>query len=165
MFVKNKKNKKAVSELISYVLLVVLALAMAGGVYAYLKFYAQSPLPEGPCDGISISLIDYSCENNLMTIKIKNTGRFSTFTKVKLYNSIGEIIGEKDIPELSAIAVGETIERNIDYSDDVSKIEIIPFIPEKDNSGNIYTKLCPEVKIVQEIIDCEYESSGTAPSD
>ena len=168
MFVKNKKNKKAVSELLSYVLLVTLALAMAGGVFAYLKFYAQNPLPEEPCDGISVAIIDYSCQDNKMQITITNTGRFTCSAKVKLYNEDGKVIGEGDIPgfegkilkELELKEPEKTATRFISYSDDVSgdvvKIEVIPFKFDKENH---YSKLCPEVKIVQEIIDCEYESS------
>lgn len=161
------KNKKGISELISYVLLITLALAMAGGVYAYLRFYAENPLPEEQCDGISIAIENYVCEDDEMTITIKNTGRFTCSAKVKLYDSQGMIVGEVDIPEeatqqgqiIQEIKIGEAATGLIGYDIDVVRIEVIPFKFDKEEH---YTKFCPEAKIVQEIEEgCEF--SGTVP--
>lgn len=150
------KNKKGISELISYVLLITLALAMAGGVYAYLKFYAEAPLPEEPCDGISVAIIDYSCQDDKMTITIKNTGRFTCSAKVKLYDKDGWVICEEDVPESGELEINEEKSKTISYEADVVKIEVIPF---KFDYEEHYTKFCPEAKIVQEIVGCEF--SGT----
>lgn len=160
------KNKKGISELISYVLLITLALAMAGGVYAYLRFYAENPLPEEQCDGISVAIVEYSCQDGEMTITIKNTGRFTCSAKVKLYDKDGWVIVEEDVPGLDGNILKElqlegpeiTATKIIGYSADVVKIEVIPF---KFDHDEHYTKFCPEAKIVQEIMGCEH--SGTAP--
>lgn len=150
-----KINKKALSELVSYVLLIVLVLAMAGGVFVYMKFYAQNPLPEEPCDGVSVALTDYSCDEGNMILTIKNTGRFDTFVRIKLYDKNGLFHKEEDMDSISVKEKENEGGITISYSKDISKIEIIPFIPAKDNAGVTYTKLCPEVKIVQQV-DCKY---------
>ncbi len=161
--IKYNKNKKGISELLSYVMLVVLAIAMAGGVYAYLRFYAESPLPEQPCDGISVAILNYECYGESLRITLENTGRFETTAQVKLYNSDGKLVGEGNVPEavggiIKKLGVNENKEGTgeISYSEDVVKIEIIPFIFEKDSKGKTYTKFCPESKITQTIENCEY---------
>jgi hypothetical protein len=58
------KNKKAVSEVISYVLLIVIAMSLATGVYAWMKFYVPSEKEEKCADDTAISIIDYNCLYN-----------------------------------------------------------------------------------------------------
>ena len=56
-----RNNKKAVSEVISYVLLIVIAMSLATGVYAWMKFYVPSEKEEKCADDTAISVIDYKC--------------------------------------------------------------------------------------------------------
>lgn len=74
-----KQNKKAVSLMISYVLLIVMAISMAVGVYSWLRFYAPTEAPE-ECDADAVlTVIDYDCDANIheISLTIKNTGFFS----------------------------------------------------------------------------------------
>lgn len=73
-------NKKAISELVSYVLLIVLAIAMAAAAYAFLKPYAEKPLPEEECpESVNIVLENYSCnsQTKTMAFTLKNRGLFN----------------------------------------------------------------------------------------
>jgi hypothetical protein len=72
-----KKEKKAVSLMISYVILITIAIAMAITVFAWLKLVANvEPLPS--CgDGTSIIINDYVCGGGILNLTIKNNGRFS----------------------------------------------------------------------------------------
>jgi len=70
------KNKKAISELITYVLIVSLTLALAGIIYGWLKFYTSHPFPEQSCPEVSVALIDYRCAGGIITLTIQNRGRF-----------------------------------------------------------------------------------------
>jgi hypothetical protein len=68
-------NRKAVSEMVTYVLLVSLAIAMAGGVYAWLRFYIQNPFPEQSCE-ITLVIENYNCSDNILNLTVQNRGRF-----------------------------------------------------------------------------------------
>jgi len=71
-----KQNKKAVSELVTYVLLISLAVAMAGATYGWLKFYVQKPFPEQSCPDVSLIIMDYKCSNAMLNLTVQNRGRF-----------------------------------------------------------------------------------------
>ena len=71
-------NKKAISELVAYVLLITLAVSMAAVTYAFLKPYAEKPLPEEECpDAINIVIENYACNDTNINISLKNRGLFS----------------------------------------------------------------------------------------
>lgn len=73
----NKKNKKAISAIVGEVLLIVLAIVMAGLVYSWLKFYVQNPVPKESCPaGVSLNVDDYICSGDFINITLNNRGRF-----------------------------------------------------------------------------------------
>jgi hypothetical protein len=70
------KNKKAVSAMVGYVLLITFGIVMGVIVYNYLKTY----VPKDPLDcpaGVAISLQDYSCSAGELNITLKNNGKFN----------------------------------------------------------------------------------------
>ena len=74
------KNKRGISELVSYVLLITLAIAIAGGVFVWLKYEAIPPAKE-ECPDVNIILLNDTCYNNAggqgnITFWIKNNGNF-----------------------------------------------------------------------------------------
>ena len=71
------KNKKAVSEMISYVLLIVIAVVLSVMVYAYIKVYIPKSQPTCQED-ISLILNDYSCNISRaqLFVSITNKGLF-----------------------------------------------------------------------------------------
>lgn len=77
------QNKKAVSELISYVLLIVIAIGASVLVYSALKLYIPKPGPTCQ-DGISLVISDfYSCKIETapnsanLTLSLSNKGKFT----------------------------------------------------------------------------------------
>ena len=54
------QNKRGISELVSYVLLIVLAIALAGGVYIWLTSIAK-PSQQVECPDVNIRLESYEC--------------------------------------------------------------------------------------------------------
>lgn len=70
------KNKKALSEIVGYTLLIVIALGMAAGVYSFLKVYIPKEKPDCGED-IRLTIEDYSCtaSGNVM-VTIRNSGLF-----------------------------------------------------------------------------------------
>jgi len=69
-------GKKAVSEMVTYILLIAVAISMAGLVYGWLKFYVQKPFPEESCPEVSLAIIDYNCTGKVLNMTIQNRGRF-----------------------------------------------------------------------------------------
>jgi flagellin-like protein len=76
------KSRKGVSEVVSYVLLIVIAMSLAAGVYAWMNFYVPSETEEKCPDETAISVSSYQCGvigNNpvkQLTLTIQNQGNF-----------------------------------------------------------------------------------------
>ena len=91
MFANRKylKNKRAISELISYVLLITLAIAMAASVWFFLKPWGEKPLPEEECPGtVNIVLENYSCTTTTMDFYLSNRGLHNvTGIRLKIINN------------------------------------------------------------------------------
>jgi len=71
-------NKKAVSLIVAYVLLIVIAMALSVIVYNWLRWYMQ-PGTETECpEELSLIIKDYnySCYYNSLNITVKNKGLF-----------------------------------------------------------------------------------------
>lgn len=71
-----RQNKKGVSEIVSYVLLIVIAVALAGAVFAYLKLYIPKEKPQCEQD-ISLIIQNYSCKTGELEVTFLNKGLFS----------------------------------------------------------------------------------------
>ncbi len=70
------KNKKAVSIIIGYVLLVTIGIIMSVIVYNYLKTYIPRDNLSCP-DGVSIKIKNYSCQGGMINLTLENNGRFN----------------------------------------------------------------------------------------
>ena len=76
MLPKIKNNKRGISVMIGYVLLITFAIIMSIIVYNWLQSYV--PKDEVECEeGVSIVIEDYSCEGGTLNITLRNNGRFS----------------------------------------------------------------------------------------
>ena len=72
---KNKLNKKAVSVMVGYVLLIVFAIVLGGIVYAVLKTYVPQDKMECP-EGTSLIIESYNCNDDSLEFTIRNNGKF-----------------------------------------------------------------------------------------
>lgn len=71
-------NKKAVSDMVSYVLLIVIALSISAGVYSWMRFYVPSENESQKCsEDVAISITNYNCKNKLINLTIENKGYFT----------------------------------------------------------------------------------------
>ena len=89
-------NKRGVSEIVSYVLLISVTFAIAGIVYAWLVFYV-TPGEEVKCkDDLEITIYssDYDCAENTLNLTLQNKGLFDIDGYViRLNNKSGAEIG------------------------------------------------------------------------
>jgi FlaG/FlaF family flagellin (archaellin) len=75
-----RSDKKGVSEMVAYVLLIILALGLSILVYSYLKGFIFKERVECP-DGVSLSIseAECNCENNKLHITLTNNGRYTVY--------------------------------------------------------------------------------------
>src|SRR3989344_4763310 len=76
------EDKKGVSEMVSYVLLIVIAMSIAGGVYSWLKFYVNVDKSAIQCnEDVALFIEDYNCQGlgneRYINITVKNQGNFN----------------------------------------------------------------------------------------
>ncbi|MBU4069761.1 MAG: hypothetical protein KJ646_02155 [Nanoarchaeota archaeon] len=77
----NLKNKKAISIMIGYVLLITSAIVISGIVYQWMKTYVPKEGINCP-DGVSVYIDEVKCEeivynSFLLNLTLKNNGRFN----------------------------------------------------------------------------------------
>lgn len=72
-----QQNKKGLSEMVAYVLLIVIALGLSVAVFSYLKVFIPKEKPECPAD-INLVISDYSCllAAKQINLTITNKGLF-----------------------------------------------------------------------------------------
>jgi len=89
-------DKKGVSEIVSYVLLISITFAVAGLVYSWLMFYV-TPGKETKCDeGVSLTIrgYNYNCINKSLNLTIQNRGLFDVDGYlIRVNNQSGSDIG------------------------------------------------------------------------
>ena len=90
------ENKKGVSEIVGYVLLIVFTLILAGIVYTWLRTYVPQEDINCP-DGTSLTIKSYTCNqsaNNKLSLNLENNGKFFVggyFIDAYYYNSKGNL--------------------------------------------------------------------------
>lgn len=71
-----RENKKGISVMIGYVLLITGAIVMSILVYQWLRSYVPSESPECPAD-VSVFIKEHVCSTNQLDITLKNNGKFN----------------------------------------------------------------------------------------
>ena len=78
------KNKKGISAIIAYVLLISISIALSIMVFNWLKFYVDEPTVNECPEGVSIVVSDYICSHggpgnatSRLNVTLKNKGRFT----------------------------------------------------------------------------------------
>jgi hypothetical protein len=154
-------NKKAVSDMVSYVLLIVIAMSIATGVFAWMKFYMPSAGESQKCSADTALVIqDYSCADKILTVIVENKGYFtingfflrasndSAKLPIKMLPTIDPWAGitlnkgRYDFPE--KLKPGQVNVTRFDYNnelDSVKRIQIQPFLLGK--KGELLT--CPTI--------------------
>jgi hypothetical protein len=157
------KNKKGVSVLIAYVLLIMIAVSLSFGVYFSLKRWIPEDRPECPA-GVSLVIKSVECVNSEMTIIFENKGRFDIDGAYIIGESPGGDISlnpdSNSVPGKdgyfyfagpNGLGAGSS-EREVVFDEEfVHSISVQPFIRGKDADELI---LCTEAKFVKRNIQC-----------
>jgi len=68
-------NKKALSEVVGYTILIVIAISLSALVYSFLRLYI--PKEQVTCEeDIMLTIQDYSCADRVLNLTITNKGLF-----------------------------------------------------------------------------------------
>lgn len=104
IFTVGKMNKRGVSEIIGYVLLMAVVITISVIVYQWLKSYVPQEALACP-DGVSVAIPElvYNCSANSLNFTLENTGTFSiTGYYIKATNSSTQEIATIDLAKYYA---------------------------------------------------------------
>ena len=107
----SKKNRKGISIMIGYILLIVIAIIISVIVYQWLKTYIPTDPLECP-DGVSVFVEDYTynCTTNQFNFTLKNNGRFSIAGYfIHATNSPEQGVATIDLSEYTSLGVGGAV--------------------------------------------------------
>ena len=159
---KIRVNKRGVSEMISYVILIAIAIGLSIGVYIWLKDFANVS-PKIDCkDGTSLRLENYINISGTVKLTVKNNGNFNITgliltvgnnTKrmpiellIPIDGGTESTLGHYDF--LTPLKPGETNEAGFMKSkNEIKIIQIQPYI--RDEKGEII--VCEKAIIKQEV--------------
>lgn len=165
-------NKRGVSEMVSYVLLIIIAIGLSIVVFAYLRIYL--PKEKALCDkDVSLAIEDYTCkiingDDLELNLTLKNNGLFSVNAAYIRIDEPGKKVrtglNSRDIYfkykdsngdlKPQALSPGKTYNRiygdnTKSYSSGDYELEIQPAILSGKNGKEL--ALCAEDTIVQRI--------------
>ena len=170
------QDKKAVSLMVSYVLLIVIGISLAILVYYWLLPQINpEEMPKCP-DNVALILASYSCDStdNTITLNLKNQGRFDIDgffirgTDSDNKEAI-PILGLSDpdnteitdgsyyfgSPNIAPLEPGAIYSKIFSYSfgetKELKKIQIEPFRIQEDKRGKDRVVLCDTATITQEV--------------
>jgi hypothetical protein len=178
MFIK--ANKKALSLMIGYVLLIVGVIIIGALVYSWLKTYVPTDSIECK-EGVSIYIKDIECSKDTaeekikLNITLKNTGRFEiNGYLIRAKQSLDEEIATKDLsgyiqtgeiifktgnsvsyPKEDPLKPSSEMKNSFEIDDltkipDIAEIEIIPTRFEKYNNKDNLA-ICNYAKVSEEV--------------
>jgi hypothetical protein len=162
----NKKNKKAISNMVAYALLISMTLVLSIFVGNWLKFYVEGEDIRGCPENVEVSLANYSCTmgpGGEFSAAIKNTGLFRidgviirvTNDNDAKFADLGNWHLEwgLDPGEVNWSAFDFGYDRFNQTFEGVALIEMQPFIYEVPGDNSSKKTICPQ--ITRQKIECE----------
>ena len=163
------KNIKGVSEVVSYVLLIIIAVSLSAIVLTFLKNQISNEKAECP-DEVSLIIKEYSCDsvNKKINITFQNKGNFNldgtyiTYSetsnslpkdKLKISGGSNELSSDGflyfGISLPTRLRPGENFIGEFIYIDSIKNIQLIPFINDEKEG-----LLICEKRVLTQNIDC-----------
>jgi hypothetical protein len=142
------KKKKALSDVVAYVILISITISLSVIVYGWLRFYVGEEEISACSDGVNVIISSYRCyiipddvggELNRIELDLKNKGRFTVdgFT-LRVHNRTGAEFGlyvlndtgEEILPGQTITFIGNLSSPAINFSS-ITFVEVQPFIKDK----------------------------------
>ncbi len=141
------KQKRAVSLIVSYVLLLVMAVSMAGMIYGWLKYQARLPAEIKCPEGVGIA-ITYDCNATHFNITVYNQGLF----RIDGYRLIlKNETNQQTFFNYTSIAPGNSSYALYEFSN-TKQIEVLPFRIQK--KGNIQREVFCTDALIRLDVNC-----------
>ena len=149
MFQPKIKNKRAVSLLVSYTLLIVIAVGISAITYSYLKLYLPSDKPRCSED-IHAIIKEAACGSFELNIEIKNAGLFNiTVMYVRFGRELSKV--REQIPENK----GENAILDTPLAPGATLLFSFPRSSLPQEEGNYTLEIQPGVLSGRKIVMCE----------
>jgi flagellin-like protein len=132
--IEQRKSKKAISEMIGYVLLIAFTVVLAGIVYFWMKTYVPQEDVNCP-DGTSLYIETYSydCPSHLLILNIKNNGKFDIGGYfIYATDNASQQLATIDLSKMNRDSNSILIPLGIKFGDFTSKNSLIPNANETD---------------------------------
>lgn len=163
------KNKRGISAVVGYVLLISITITLSASVYNWLKYYVTSDQIEECSDNVNIIISEYECysrvydyvagttEEGNISITLKNKGLFSVDGYILRFDVTDDsefgiyMLNETGTP----LAPGESVNYTYDFGDiedapdplrSISIIDVQPFRNGED--GNVSCRSYITQKVV-----------------
>ena len=171
MLARIKSSKKGMSEMVAYVLLVVIAVGLSVLVYGYLKIYVPKNNLGCPTD-VHITLDDYTCVGDgprlTLNLALRNRGLYSFNGAYVRIGKPGEVY--RELLNTTVYLDGNLVPGNVTnriYTTINGKYTVVPanYILEIEPAilkGRAKPTLCNEALITQEI-ECLPYTIAPAP--
>jgi hypothetical protein len=106
-------QRKGVSLMVGYVLLITLAIVMGIVAYNWMKTYLPRDAAECP-EGVSVFIKEYKCSNDQLNLTLKNNGRFDIEGYLIRVGNTTEAVATRDLTAgLRNLSSGEIIANGI----------------------------------------------------
>ena len=159
-----KRNKKALSVMVGYILLITFGILMSAIVYSYLKTYVPKEFVKCP-EGVSIFIEDINCSldaggNRSINITLQNNGKFNLAGYfIHVTNNSSQEIATIDLSQnLTEKTPGPSIVGNAVIFDKRT-VDTNSFKP-NNQTIHYFTNISSEV-IKIEIIPIRYETKAS----
>jgi len=158
-------KKRGISPIISYVLLTVMVIALASGVYIWAKARISIPQEECP-EGLSATITQCSYNEEEIKFTIQNTGNFNIdcffiYFEMKNSSSISKNFNGitcSESEQLTKLNISQL--RELSFSDSYQNLNKIKIVPVKiiESNGKFFPALCKESSV--SILNCQDNTEG-----
>ncbi|MFH0808596.1 MAG: hypothetical protein V1888_03190 [archaeon] len=139
------QNKKGLSNLVAYVLLITITISLSIVVYGWLKFYVEAGDVESCPEGVNLIVSSYECVSGVggfLNLSLKNKGLFSVDGYIlRVHNRTDAEFGFYVLDSSgSVIKPGEILSESYVFAETVPGINKVTFVevqPYMEDMGNI----------------------------
>lgn len=151
-----KKNKKAISEIVGYTILIVIAVSLSILVYSFLRLYI--PKEKVTCEeDIRLIIQDYTCENGMLNLTITNKGLFKAGAFYLRFEDKDNGLKNQTNPD-DFLLYGPNNTQNLNpgesYSTNIYNLTKYGF-EDINPEGNYSLELQPAILVEKKIVVCE----------